>query len=74
MRNIRVSGLRVSSRSAGGDHTASCNVHYNDGSTSIERAIHQERRGALRLLFDEVKAIDAVEAAKGDDGWQYAEA
>ena len=63
MRNIRVSGLRVSSRSAGGDYTASCNVHFNDGSVCIERAVHPERRGALRLLLDEVKAINAVEGA-----------
>lgn len=65
LNHVRVSGVRTSSKDGGGLFTASCNVHYPDGSVALVAAKRTNRFTALRAMLGQVKMIDEAESPKG---------
>lgn len=63
--HVRVSGVRTSSRDGGGLFTASCNVHYPDGSVALVASKRPNRFTALRAMLGQVKTIDEAESPSG---------
>lgn len=65
LNHVRVSGVRTSGKDGGGLFTASCDVHYPDGSIALVATKRPVRFTALRALVTQVKTIDEAESPTG---------